>query len=94
MRPRFNRNAICSSDNYKASKRAHTDMLKERHNHFTFMAVSCKDNEVEVTIDTPKVVNGHISDKLFKTIRIRGKMLRLEIDEYKYLKGIGLIKED
>lgn len=69
-------------------------MLKERHNHFTFMAVSCKDNEVEVTIDTPKVVNGHISDKLFKTIRIRGKMLRLEIDEYKYLKGIGLIKED
>ena len=94
MRPRFNRNAICSSDNYKASKKAHLSMLHERHDHFSFMAISCKNDEVEVAIDTPKIVNGHISDKQFKTIIIRGKMLRLEISEYKYLKGIGLIKED
>ena len=69
-------------------------MLHERHDHFSFMAISCKNDEVEVAIDTPKIVNGHISDKQFKTIIIRGKMLRLEISEYKYLKGIGLIKED
>lgn len=94
MRSRFNRNAICSSDNYKASKKAHLSMLHEKHDHFCGILVSTKNDEVEVAIDTPKVVNGHISDKLFKTIRIRGKWLRLEIDEYKYLKGIGLIKED
>ena len=94
MRQRFNRNAICSSDNYKASKKAHLNMLHERHDHFSFMAISCKNDEVEVAIDTPKVVNGQISEKVFKTIRIKGKMLRLEISEYKYLKGIGLIVED
>ena len=45
MRQRFNRNAICSSDNYKASKKAHLSMLHERHDHFSFMVISCKNDE-------------------------------------------------
>lgn len=31
MRPRFNRNAVCSSKNYPASKRIHRQYLKDTH---------------------------------------------------------------
>lgn len=32
MRQRFNPNAICSSSNYRASKRVHKQYLKDTHN--------------------------------------------------------------
>ncbi len=76
MRQRFNRNAICSSDNYRASRKAHLDSLQEKHNHFSFIGVSG-----EIAIDVPNVSNGKFQPK-FKTIRIFGKEMRLTIEEY------------
>ena len=76
MRRRFNRNAICSSDNYKASRKMHLDFLKEKHEHFSFIGVSG-----EIAIDVPNVNNGKFQPK-FKTIRIFGKEMRLTIEEY------------
>ena len=76
MRKRFNRQAICSSDNYKASKRAHLDFLNEQHEHFSFLSVSG-----EIALDVPTINNGKFQPK-FKTIRIFGKEMRLSIEEY------------
>ena len=76
MRKRFNRQAICSSDNYRASKRAHLDFLNEQHEHFSFLSVSG-----EIALDVPTVSNGKFQPK-FKTIRIFGKEIRLTIEEY------------
>ena len=83
MRKRFNRGAICSSENYKASKAAHLSMLKESHDHFCGLMVSG-----ELALDVPTVENGEFQPK-FKTIRIFGKEMRLTIEEYNthYLKA-------
>ena len=83
MRQRFNRQAICSSDNYRASRRAHLDLLNEQHEHFSFLSVSG-----EIALDVPTVSDGKFQPK-FKTIRIFGKEMRLTIEEYNthYLKA-------
>lgn len=77
MRKRFNRNAVCSSENYTASKHAHLDMLKEKHNHFCGLMISG-----EIQLDAPKVTSRGIFEPKFKTIRIFGKEMRLTIEEY------------
>lgn len=38
-RCRVNTNAVCSSKNYKQSKRIYVDMLKRNHNIFTEMLI-------------------------------------------------------
>lgn len=83
MRKRFNRNAVCSSVNYTASKHAHLDMLKEKHDHFCGLMISG-----ELALDVPTVENGKFQPK-FKTIRIFGKEMRLTVEEYNthYLKA-------
>ena len=66
MRKRFNRNAVCSSENYTASKHAHLDMLKEKHDHFCGLLVSGK-----IELDVPEVKpDGALSSERFKTITI------------------------
>ena len=42
MRRRINKAAICSSENYSASKRVHRVMLKANHNSFHMFAASEK----------------------------------------------------
>lgn len=84
MRNRINRSAICSSENYKASKKAHLDFLQERHTHFCGLMVSG-----EIKIDVPEISpKGEIEPK-FKTITLWGKKIRLTMEEYKthYLKA-------
>lgn len=76
MRKRINRNAVCSSENYSASKAAHLSMLKERHDHFCGLMISG-----ELALDVPTVENGKFQPK-FKTIRIFGKEMRLSIEEF------------
>ena len=76
MRKRFNRQAICSSDNYRASKKAHLDFLNEQHEHFSFLSVSG-----EIALDVPTISKGKIQPR-FKTIKIFGKEMRLTIEEY------------
>jgi len=76
MRQRFNRNAICSSANYRASRNAHLDFLQERHSHFCGMMVSGK-----FQIDVPNVKNGNFQPR-FKTITVWGKQMKVTIEEY------------
>ena len=77
MRKRFNRNAVCSSENYTASKKAHLDLLKEKHDHFCGFMVSG-----EITFDVPKVTSNGSFEPKFKTITIFGKEMRLSVEEY------------
>ena len=78
MRKRMNRNAVCSSENYEASKRVHQDFLKEKHSHFCGMIVSG-----EIKIDFPITdSNGEFRPK-FKTVTIFGKQMTLSFEEFK-----------
>ncbi len=70
-RKRINKNAVCSSENYTASKRVHREYLQEKHNHFCMMTVSG-----EISIDVPAKA------PRFKTIRVFGKDMQVTIDEY------------
>ena len=76
MRQRFNRGAVCSSVNYSASRKAHLDFLKEKHDHFCGLIVSG-----EIALDVPSVNDGKFRPK-FKTIRIFGKEMKLTIEEF------------
>lgn len=77
MRHRFNRNAICSSENYKASRKAHLDFLEEKHNHFCGMMISG-----EIQIDIPTIDSNDKFEPKYKTVKIFGKDIRLTIEEY------------
>lgn len=77
MRKRINRNAVCSSENYSASKAAHLSMLKEKHEHFCGFMVSG-----EIALDVPIVENGKFEPK-FRTIRIFGKEMRITAEEFR-----------
>ena len=77
MRKRITRKAVCSSDNYSASRKAHLDFLKERHDHFCGMMVSG-----ELQIDVPIVDSEGKFQPKFKTIKIFGKEMKLTIEEY------------
>jgi hypothetical protein len=76
MRKRFNRNAVCSSENYSASKKAHLELLKEQHEHFSFLSVSR-----EVVHDVPTEKKEEFQPK-FKTVKILNREMRLTIEEY------------
>lgn len=86
MRQRFNTRAICSSDNYQQSKKAHIAMLNAKHSCFSLVAVS-------------EGTNGEKSDKAipfapkYKIIKVFGKEVRVTLDEYNthcksYVQGI------
>lgn len=70
MRKRINKNAVCSSDNYRASKKLHQELLKENHENFCMMVVS---GEIKI--------NASVSSK-FKTIKVFGKEMQITMDEY------------
>lgn len=72
MRKRINPNAVCSSDNYRSSRRIHIEMLKERHAHFCNLMVSGK-----LSFDMPSKKQGK-----FKTITVFGKDMQVTIEEY------------
>ena len=71
MRKRFNRNAVCSSENYSASKKAHLELLKEQHKHFCGIMIS-SEAPVDSVFTGPR----------FKNIRIFGKEMRVTAEEY------------
>lgn len=77
MRKRINRAAVCSSDNYSASKRVHQMYLRERHAHFNEMVVNG-----EITFDQPIFKDGNFTQK-FKTIRVFSKEMRITIEEFR-----------
>jgi len=75
-RKRFNRVAICSSDDYKKSRRIHQIFLEERHSHFNEMVVNG-----DISIDVPVIKKNRVSNR-FKTIRVFGRNMKVSIDEY------------
>ncbi len=75
-RKRFNRVAICSSDDYNNSRRIHKIFLNEKHSHFNEIIVNG-----DLSIDVPTVEGNKITEK-FKTIRVFGKNMRITIEEY------------
>lgn len=75
-RKRVDRAALCSSDNYRESRKLHMDFLKERHSHFKEMEVSGR-----ISFDVPIIKDGKLTSR-FKTIRVFGKEIRLTIEEY------------
>lgn len=78
MRKRINRNAVCSSENYSASKRVHADFLKEKHDHFCGLMISG-----EIKFDVPVVTPEGSFEPKFRTITIWGKQMTLTIEEFK-----------
>lgn len=75
MRKRFNRNAICSSENYRASKKAHIALLEEKHNSF--------DNAIALIAHSEQVEDIEIP----RTVIIFGKPMRLNSAEYEIYKA-------
>lgn len=85
MRKRINKAAICSSDNYKQSRKLHIEFLKERHSHFNEFKVSG-----EISIDVPVARDGKFTPR-YRTIKVFGKEMTITIDEYNiHCKELGL----
>lgn len=75
MRKRFNTRAICSSDNYQESKKAHLAMLNAKHSNFSFIATS---DTISVE-PTAKVIT---FKPKYRTIKVFGKEMRVTAEEY------------
>lgn len=76
MRKRFKRDAVCSSKDYRATRKSHLDYLKESHNAFVAMVHSG-----DIVIDVEPVENSKITVK-FKTVRVFGKEIKITIEEF------------
>lgn len=84
-RPRFNRNAVCSSANYEASHKAHLEVLKSNHSTFSNIAVS---NFGVACKAAPKLFN--IPAVQYKTVRVFGKETKVTLAEYEeHYKHLG-----
>lgn len=73
MRTRFNRNALCSSVNYKASKAAHQELLSEKHSTFV---------PVENNTDCKEVLKPFKRSVVMVAVSIFGKKITITKDEY------------
>lgn len=83
MRKRVNRAAVCSSENYAASRRLHMAYLSEKHSHFNEMTV-----DGTLSFDQPIFQKGQMMPQ-FKTIRVFGHDMRVTIEEYNtHCKGL------
>ena len=76
MRQRFNRNAVCSSQNYSASKKAHQELLQTLHDSFVGFTVS--DQHLEETTLNQKL----FARSYMVTIWVFGKPMQVTKDEY------------
>ena len=77
MRKRFNRGAVCSSENYSASRKAHLSFLKEKHESFCGMMISG-----ELHNEVPSNSNTVFTAPKYKTIKVFGKEMILSNEEY------------
>lgn len=81
MRKRFKRNAICSSENYKASRNSHLAYLQEQHESFSVSMMSHAkhgDNaKDELSLDRKLA---RLNDYVY--IKVFGRFLKLTVAEY------------
>ena len=91
MRKRIRRSAICSSENYIASKRAHQNYLKEMHSSFSIVAVSAMHNEGgELSLDRKMALRAK-QKEASKTVFIKvfGRLNEISRDLYnKHFQGV------
>lgn len=73
MRRRINRAAVCSSENYSASRKAHKSMLEEKHSSFCPTAISSE------TAESPFKKNISVS---LVVISVFGKPIKITKEEY------------
>lgn len=73
MRKRINTNAICSSENYKASRKAHIEMLREHHSTFV---------PVENNTDSKEGFKPFKLSVAMVAVSIFGKKVVITKDEY------------
>lgn len=76
MRKRFNTNCICSSENYRASKKAHQELLQTLHDSFIGLAVSEQHLE-EIPLNRKLFAKSYMV-----TIWVFGKPMQVTKDEY------------
>lgn len=88
MRTRHKINAVCSSENYSASRRLHKEYLKEKHDSFSMMAVSTPSEKQATRNDNP--LKRFIPD--YVTIRVFGKPMRVTRSQYEeHCQGFAII---
>lgn len=84
MRPRINKRAICSSNNYPESKVLHIEHLID--NHCTFAHIS----RAEVTVKAKELAALHGFKPQYVTVKVMGREQRVSIEIYeKYYKHLG-----
>ena len=69
-RKRFNRAAICSTENYEVTHKAHKEFLIEKHKSFSGLYFSG-----EISIIAKK-------NPKYKVIKVFGKDMKITIEEY------------
>lgn len=74
MRKRFNRERLCSSDNYEASQRIHRKHLQELHNN--------QIDKVEVFMET------HYVKRMY--VKVFGKEIQIQESELHYYEGFTI----
>lgn len=72
-RKRFNAAAICSSDNYISSKRAHVAFLQRTHERFISLIESGELELVETTVEIKPA---------FVIVMVFGRELKLSYEDY------------
>lgn len=83
MRKRINANAVCSSENYAASKRVHQTMLKAKHNSFHMFAASEKCEELSIKRQI-------VLDNMPVVVKVFGKEITITKREYEeHYKALG-----
>lgn len=78
MRKRFNPNAVCSSENYSASKRIHKELLQERHNSFSVNMATFSSVEGE----GKKAALLPVAKSHMVTIHVFGQPVKVTQEEY------------
>lgn len=93
MRERFNPNAVCSSKNYTASKRAHKALLKARHASFALSIKAARAEEAEeitlkrrmlapsTTTTKTNTTKTNVTTKVFA--KLFGKLVEVTKDKFK-----------
>lgn len=77
-RKRFNRAAICSSENYRKSRLLHAEFLKEKHSHFNGIYVTGK-----VSFYKPILKKGKVVTDRGRKITVWGKDMMVTEEEYR-----------
>ena len=89
MRERFNPNAVCSSKNYAASKRAHRALLKMKHNSFDLSIKSARSEGAEEISIKRRMLTSSVSTAKTSTVKVFAKLFGrlVEVSKEKFLEA-------